>query len=120
MLHDLAQAKADQHPIAADVTAAGTLPEYEAAIWFASLLAGNLCCSFSSIRSATMHRRRHRRRLTKTQRTRRTNRLLVPASPGPLHHQRTLTLLPRRTPNPYAAIPRLLTAVRPTAPASRH
>ena len=37
MLRDFAQAKANLHPIAAAVTAAGTLPEYEAAIWFASL-----------------------------------------------------------------------------------
>ena len=47
MLRDFAQARADLHPIAAAVTAAGTLPEYEAAIRFASLRSGSLRCSFS-------------------------------------------------------------------------
>ena len=51
-------------------------------------------------RSATLHRRRHRRRLTKTQRPRRTNRLLMPAKLGLLHRQRTLVLLPRRPQKP--------------------
>ena len=47
ILRDFAQAKVDLHPIAADITTAGTLPAPEAAIWFANLKAGHLRCSFS-------------------------------------------------------------------------
>ena len=49
ILRDFAQAKADQHPIAAGITTADKLPEYEAAIRFASLRSGSLRCSLSPI-----------------------------------------------------------------------